>query len=377
VNRFAASGAPRRIVLMTPGGVRARGGIGRLVAYVVSGWDRPDLALSVVDTYGPGPRAVMPFYFGASLVSVLIRALAGRIDLLHINMAERLSVLRKGIIVHLGHALGLPIVLHLHGAEFAEHVRALSPGRLRRLQAMMGKADRIVVLGDYWRRFVVEELALPAERVAVLHNAVPSPEVPPERATKGGPCRILFLGAVSQRKGVDVLLRAASQLARHDDWQLLLAGNEVEDFRGVVQAAGLADRVRFLGWVDTTRAHQLLAECDVLVLPSRNEGLPMAILEGMSFGLPIVATPVGSICDAITDDVTGRLVPVGDDRALADTLRALIKEPVLRGRLGDAAHQRYEERFCLQSFNAHLADIFQAALAGDGTAPPRFATGGV
>jgi glycosyltransferase involved in cell wall biosynthesis len=373
----ASSGdRPQRVLLVTPGGVSARGGIGRLVAYMVDGWDQPGIELSVADSYGPGPKAIMPLYFAGTLLAILARALSGRLDLLHVNMSERLSVVRKGAVVYLGRVLGVPVVLHLHGAEFADHCRSLSPAARRQVIRMMRNADRVVVLGEYWRRFVTEELGLSPERVELLYNAVPGPAALAPRPPPAGPCRMLFMGAVSTRKGMDVLLEAAALLNDAGDWELTVAGNgDVERFQAAAEAAGLKERVRFLGWVDTARGRELLAQADLLVLPSRNEGLPMAILEAMSYGLPVVTTPVGSIRDAVADGVTGRLVPVGDPVALAAALKALIRDGDLRRRMGASARRRYEESFCLPSFNTNLAGIFRSVLAGAPARPKALARG--
>jgi glycosyltransferase involved in cell wall biosynthesis len=351
------------VYVVTPGGTRGRGGIGRLVSYTARGWDAPGFSLTVLDSYGPGPRAWMPFYFAVAFLRLLIDALRGRVDLVHVNMAERLSVVRKGLVVHVAHALGVPVVLHLHGAEFVEYCRGLSASRRGKVARMMSKADKVVVLGSYWRTFVLQELGMSRDRVTVLHNAVPGPDVVPERDS-GGPCRILFLGVVCERKGIDTLLAALALLPGDAAaWQVSIAGaGDVETYRLEAHQRGLGDRVNFLGWVEEGRARRLLAESDVLTLPSTNEGLPMAILEGMSYGLPVVATPVGSVGDAVVDGETGRLVPVGNPEALAAALRSLVEDRALRRELGQKARRRYETHFEFSAFTTKLAGIFHRAI---------------
>jgi glycosyltransferase involved in cell wall biosynthesis len=357
------SSAPTgRIFVVTPGGLNVPGGIGRMISYFHRTWDRADAPLTIIDTYGPGPKLKMPFYFAVACARLIAAALAGRIGLLHVHMSERLSVLRKGLVVRFGSALGIPVVLHLHGAEFADYCRRVSPRRLARIKRMMAKADAVVTLGTYWRDFVCGELGVDPSKVAILHNAVPGPAALPERPSKG-PCRIVFLGVVCERKGVPILLRALAEPAmRSLEWHADIAGNgEVDFFRAEAQRLGLAKRVTFHGWVDEARARQLLAASDILTLPSRNEGLPMAILEAMAYGLPIVATAVGSIADAIVDGESGLLVPVGDEHALCDALARLVGDPGLRAALGARAREHYLARFEISAFNARLAEIFRCA----------------
>lgn len=366
---------PRRSVLvLSPGGRRARGGIGRMVTYFAGAWPVPDLPLTVVDTYGPGFKPVMPFYFAGAVLSLLWAGATGQAAAVHIHMSERLSVVRKGILVYLARALGVPVILHLHGADFADWFQGLAPVWQQRVRRMIQCADRLVVLGRAWETFALTVLEMPAGRVAVLHNAVPTPDLAARRApVAGAPCRLLVLGEVGLRKGSDVLLEAlANPVMRRSDWTVDIAGNgEVERFQARAATLGLGPQVRFLGWTSAATTRDLLAGADVLVLPSRNEGLPIAILEAMSWHLAVVATPVGTIADAIEHQRTGLLVPPGDAAALAAALAALLDDPGLRLRLARAARERHLTGFALPPYLAGLEAVFRAAIAEHQARAPR------
>jgi O-antigen/teichoic acid export membrane protein/glycosyltransferase involved in cell wall biosynthesis len=272
------------IYLVTPGGENARGGIGRMVRYLAREWRGRGGELRIVDSYGPDRKLLMPAYFAAALARVAGAAALGRVRLLHVNMAERGSVWRKGSVVWLGAACGVPVLVHCHGADFADWCRGLGPVRRRLLAATLRRAERLLVLGSSWRAFAVGKLGIPAGKVEVLPNAVATPprRAPdPDLREAVGPVRLLFLGRLGDRKGVPELLQAlAAPAVRGLGWTAVLAGDgEVGRFRTEVVLNGLDDRVRLAGWVDEDEAGRLLVGSDVLVLPSRNEGLPMAVLE--------------------------------------------------------------------------------------------------
>jgi glycosyltransferase involved in cell wall biosynthesis len=304
----------------------------------------------------------MPAYFIVACIRLFLAALARRVSLVHVHMSERLSVFRKGLVVHLAKLFRIPVVLHLHGADFADYCRSLPPNGLARVKKMVGKADVVITLGQYWRNFVRDELGVDDSRIAVLHNAVPGPQSVPARVG-GKTCRILFLGVVCERKGMPTLLEAlAHESMMALDWQLEVAGDgEIAAYQAEAERLGLDTRVTFHGWVDEKGARRFLSQCDVLVLPSRNEGLPMAILEAMAYGMAVVATPVGSIADAIRNGENGSLVPVRDSAALASALASLVRDPSLRQRMGAMARQTYEQHFEISAYNNQLARIFERA----------------
>jgi glycosyltransferase involved in cell wall biosynthesis len=351
------------VFLVTPGGMRARGGIGRVVAYLQRGCRgrEAELRLTIIDSYGPDRKILMPVWFALAFFRLLLAALTGRIDVLHLNVAERGSVWRKGILVWLARIFRIPVVLHCHGAEFVEWCRNLSPSARRLLTATLARTQRVIVLGRYWRDFVSGELGVPGDKIEILHNAAPMPTGKRLRAGDDG-VRILFLGRLGERKGVPELLRAlADPRLATLRWIAVLAGDgAVERFRAETRALGLSDRIELTGWIDEAAARRQLATADMLVLPSHNEGLPMAVLEAMAHGLAVVTTPVGAIPDAIRDGETGLLVPARDPLRLADALHRLIVDPALRKGLGERAHARFADEFSIDAYTVRLMVIYRA-----------------
>ncbi len=350
------------IYIVTPGGTREKGGMGRIVDNFTTDLreNRPDVRFEVVDSYGPGRFHLMPFYFLAATLRLAFCFLAGRGNLLHIHMAEHGSVVRKGIIVLLAALFRVPVVLHLHGGRFPDQVRNAGPFTRWAIRRMVALCSETVVLGDFWRRFMIEEFGSEARRVTVLHNAVPGPQATPLRPADR-PVRILFLGRLIRLKGIHVLLEAlAAQECRNRAWELVIAGDgDLDTYRRQVETLGLADRVTFTGWLDQDGCRRQLLQADVLVQPSMFEGLPMAVLEAMAHGLSIIATPVGSVGDAIEHETTGLLVPPGEVQPLTDALVRVLDDADLRRRLGTGARRKFESCFDIAVYRERLLDIYR------------------
>ena len=160
-------------------------------------------------------------------------------------------------------------------------------------------------------------------------------------------------------------------------WHLDIAGNgDSAPWRALAERHGVTDRVTFHGWLDGAGVQRLLAVSDALVLPSWAEGLPMVVIEAMAHGLPVVCTPVGSVREAVEDEVTGLLVPPGDPASLARALARLVRSPALRRRLGQAGRERYVAEFGIARLNDRLGGVFAEALRAWRPARPT-TTGGV
>lgn len=157
---------------------------------------------------------------------------------------------------------------------------------------------------------------------------------------------VTCVGEVGWRKGQEILLTTASRLrATHPHAVFLIAGagDGREDLERRARRDGLQDVVRFLGFRDDVPA--LLAASDVLVLPSRSEGFPNTLLEGMALGLPVVATRADGIPELVDDGVTGALVAIDDEPAFTAEVARLLADPALRRHRGDAGRARARHAF--------------------------------
>jgi len=173
----------------------------------------------------------------------------------------------------------------------------------------------------------------------------------------GGALLIGQVGAmVDEHKGQRVLLEAARLVAaRNAGIRVLLVGGGRDESELRTLASDLSN-VRFAGWVDNIGDYY--AAMDVLAFPSRYEALGSAILEGMSFGLPVVASRVDGIPEIVRDNVDGFLVPVNDSLALAERILELAADPVLRQRLGEKARARAQQ-FSVRRMMLQYLDLYR------------------
>lgn len=290
-------------------------------------------------------------------LTVMLRA--HRPELVHIHTSSFMSFWEKGLLIMICRLFDRKVVLHMHGAMFDSFYRN---SRLKFLiRFVLDRADAMVVLTSYWKEFCS---SLTETRLEIIPNC-PQKEFFHVAGDAGAGGSVVFTGTVGPRKGVDVLLEAVKILrSRGVNNPVVLAGDgESEGLLDIylrqVEDQGLGE-VGLRGNVDPEGLKVLLAEAALFCLPSRAEGLPIAILEAMAAGLPIVATPVGGIPDAIEEGVNGFLVPVGESGQLAEKLELLLSDPVRRGEIGEANRRKARTYYHPESTSHALINLYQS-----------------
>jgi glycosyltransferase involved in cell wall biosynthesis len=351
----------KRIALITPP-LDSSGGIGRLMSYVLSTLSDAEIEITQLDPRGHSPYPLLSvFPLARAWAMLVLLGLTRRIDLAHINISSHGSSIRKPFLFWTCRLFRIPAVIHLHASEYQKFFASLPRWARAILARTFASADAVIVLGEHYRCFVCRELRVPPCKVEVILNGSPGPFTVPRTKPRGtDPLRLLFLGRLGLRKGVPEALAAlADSRLRAEPWLASFAGDgDVEHYERRATELGLRDRVTFYGWVDPTRATELLSESHLLLLPSRAEGLPMAVIEAFAHGVPAVSTPVGAIPDVLEDGVNGLLIPAGDASALADALLTLIHDEPLRLQLAQNARRLWEERLGIGPYTRALVSCW-------------------
>jgi glycosyltransferase involved in cell wall biosynthesis len=220
------------------------------------------------------------------------------------------------------------------------------------------------------------------QRIRVIHSAVEPPAGLPGPAGRAAArarygigveeVAIGMVAALERRKAHDVLLQAlAPAVATMPPFRVLFCGDgsERRPLERMARALGLGDRVRFLG--EQRQVADVLAALDLFVLPSRQEGLGVAVLEAMAMALPVVATAVGGLPEAVEAGRTGLLVPPEDPRALGAAIAELARDLDRARRMGDAGRARVAAEFSMERMSEAYEKLYAetaAAAAGNRSA---------
>jgi glycosyltransferase involved in cell wall biosynthesis len=279
-----------------------------------------------------------------------------RIDILHTHMP------RAGIPgTILGRMARVPVIVnHEHGWSFqGQPMRRFLD---RNLLARCG--DVLLAVSQYDRRHMVEVERIAADRIRILPNGIS--RMPDDgsdlRGQLGGAPGVSLIGAVGRlypEKGYDDLIEATALLRRDGvEVRCVIAGQgpERERLQARIEKLGLGEHVELIG--RRRDVPDVIRALDVAVLSSKNEGSPLALMEYMACGAPIVATAVGGIPELIEDGAQGLLVRPRDPGALAEALRRLLEDRPLASRLGRAARERQRADFDLDVVVGRLEGLY-------------------
>lgn len=312
-------------VLMVGNHPLVKGGITSVIGQLLShDWDADGIDMTFVPTYIDKNAIVKAFYFVIAYLKILGIFWLNRPDVVHIHMSYKGSFYRKYSIHKLCKRYKVPDMIHLHGSEFKKWFDESDEKTRNKIRKLLQECDKFIVLGNKWNMSVKE--IEPRTNTIIINNTIHIPDDTVQWSENK--FQILFLGVLIKRKGIVDLIQAINILKEKKKLHKLSfviagSGTDEEYLKKQVNDYDLGSYVKFTGWINGERKEKLLKESQAFVLPSYNEGLPVAILEAMSYGMPIVATDVGDISSAVINDVNGYLIQPGDTNELANCLEKL------------------------------------------------------
>lgn len=292
------------------------------------------------------------------------RMLRGNPDaLIHYNLPlSKGSLLRDPWFIHYAVKHGRRMVIHVHGGLFltAQHI----PLCLKPIMHWVFNLNvPYIVLSEKEKETLISRFG--ANDVSVLPNCVDLSDACEYVATENAdrPLRLGYLGRIEPNKGMTELLAACLRLV--DDgvpFHLTLAGKEqtVGEYLPHFEET-LGDRFTYASVVSGRRKCNFLRSLDVFVLPTYFEGLPMSLLECMSYGIVPVVTPVGSIPEVVKDGENGVFIKPHDVDSIVEAIKRLGRDRTLLQRLGQSARQTIFERFSPKKYVATLNKIYEKA----------------
>lgn len=351
-----ASSRPLKVVIVGPSITRTKGGMATVINDMLEN-KSSEVQFHHIVSHVEGSAVEK---IGRNIKAFISFLSEGSVDVVHIHVASGASFYRKSMFVQASRLRGIPVVMHVHGADFDAFFNNASPLAKKYIKRTFDQCSATLVLSQYWKAFFVANIT--KKGVAVLHNGVYTQVFEQCYTMPSNLNNFLFLGRLGQRKGVYDLLEAIDNLINKQQQQHLmfyLAGDgDIEQVRNMVEEKGLRNYVQLLGWVGEKEKLQWLKETDTMILPSYNEGLPMSILESMAAGKVIISSRVGGIPDLVTEGENGFLITPGDVESLQKHIAFVASSPDEMIRIAQNNRRKIDEHYNLEKLNAWLFSLY-------------------
>lgn len=337
---------------------KASGGVVSVIDSISSKLNQ-DYIVTKIITMRPVGMMKRLFIYLHALLSILKSLMNPNKKIAHIHMASRFSFYRKSLIIIILKTFKIPILIHLHGAQFHLFYDSLNPIMKRYLKWIFSLSDKTILLSYSWQKWF--QKTINTSDSTVVYNGVNdyynASALPLDQRNNV----VLFLGRLGERKGIYDLLKAFKiVMDTIPDAVLKIGGDgEIEKCKKFAIDFNIEKNVEFLGWVGEEQKYRLINESKVYILPSYNEGLPMGILEAMSAGIVVIASDVGGIPEAIENDTNGIIIKAGNVQQIAERIIDILQNVNQVIELGAQARISYLNNFNIVDITKKIEEAYE------------------
>lgn len=339
----------RKKVCMVVPSFTAKGGITSVVNGYRNSQLTEDYDVRFIETYCDGSAIQKTSKALSAYLKFIYTVFFWKPNLVHVHTSFGGSFYRKAVIIEIASLAKIPVVNHVHGADFDEFYRKKSQKKKKTIEKIYNKCIKTIALSEEWKKNLAE--IVPEQTIRVVENyGVLREDLIKDKFTKPNNKLILFLGFICERKGCFDIPAIVDQVCRKiPDARFILGGSgEIEKVKQKLSAK-YKDNVVFPGWIRNEQKKQYLREADIFLLPSYNEGMPMAILDAMGCGLPIVSTDVGGIPSIVRNNINGFTFIPGDVEGMAAAIIEILKNSKLANKLSENSAKIIAEEYSLKS----------------------------
>lgn len=315
------------VLVIGPSAENSKGGMSTVISEMKGDKELCDeFNMDFYESYIDGNKLKVLLFSIYSYLRFLVTKKAKKYDIYHIHAASYGSTFRKNLYIRSIKRNGKKIIFHIHGAEYLKFFDGLSRRKQEYLISMLKSVDVVVALSNDWKKKFEAKFGI-ANCVAI-ENGINVQSLKPAISNVENTCHTMVsLGRLGERKGTYDLINAVCSVKEDiDDLKVYLAGDgEIEEAKKLIQKNGLSKNIEVIGWINFEQKVEVLKKSSILLLPSYNEGLPMAILEGMACGKAIISTNVGAIPEVVKE-TNGILIAPGDIQELENAILSLCQD---------------------------------------------------
>ena len=354
----------KKVCMVVPS-FSAKGGITSVVSGYKSSQLVHDYDVRFIESYCDGSKAKKILHAICAYAKYMWIVVFWKPQIVHVHSSFGASFFRKIPFITIANRYKIPIINHIHGADFEEFYWKASEKKKKKIAHVYNLCTKIIALSDEWKDKL--KCIINADKINVIENyGIINENAIKARKNKKNTHTILFLGFLCKRKGcydIPKVLEIVKQ--KIPDVCFVLAGSgEKEEISRIIKDNSI-ENIRFPGWIRGDVKHKYLTNCDLFFLPSYNEGMPMSILDAMGYGIPIISTNVGGISKIVHNDENGYIFKPGDVEGMAKAICELLINNEKRYTMGVNSAKIVIEGYSLSNHCRKIEKIYAECIAVD------------
>lgn len=311
------------ILTIGPDYKKLRGGI----ASLLKTYELNNANFMFKETYSYENNIINIILFPIKLLNIFIFLILNKeYKIIHIHGASRISFYRKYFIfIFLKYILKRKIIYHIHGGAYHEFYSNSNKLVKILIRDMLANTDAVICLSAYWKKYFTETFKI--KNIFILNNAIDKP-IDKNLKEDFNTINFLYLGKIAKSKGIFDLVEVINDNKDYlnNKISLTIAGNEdIPMITKLIAKYKIENIINYIGWIEGNEKIKLLIKNDISILPSYHEGLPITLLEAMSYKMPIIATAVGGIPEILKDNYNGITIIAGDKNSIFESIDYFIK----------------------------------------------------
>lgn len=307
-----------QVLFIGPNYKKPKGGIAQVLSVYSKYFDN----FNFISTLNGDSKILKILTIMKAYVIFIFYMLFKNIKIVHVHGTANNSIKRKSIFINTAKTFGKKVIYHVHSATLPDCDKTQHDF----INKTFKKCDLVISLTPYWNDYISNTYK--CKKVVSVENIIDFPSICSSQSGKDDSViTFLYLGLISKHKGiydlVDVVVENFQQY--NGKVKILIAGNgETDKLTSLITEYGISEVMEYIGWVAGDKKSELLHQCDVYLQPTYAEGQPISILEALSYGKPILTTPVGGIPDIVKQNLNGILFIPGNKRQLSDAIYSFI-----------------------------------------------------
>lgn len=348
----------KKILFLAPH-LSCKGGIVSVVKNLLR-YDNNDFFFILHPVRRDGNKILKILFFFPSVISFIFKLIFTKIDIVHMHVSENYGFFRYIPFMIICNILKKPYILHMHGGSFSVFFTRLKLMLTIIVKKALNRADCIICLSNDMKQYL---LSLGLTKLVVIHNATPILEYNHYNPDSKN---ILYLGKITEQKGIFDLLIAMKNMKKKIDIKLNICGHgDIIKLYSFINMYELNNMVEYKGWVDHGEKAAIMKDAAILVLPSYFEAFPMVLIEAMSYGIPLICTNVGGIPEIIAQE-NGVLFIPGNIDQLTNSIISLYRNKDQRLQMSNANFLKVNNCYSIDSTFFHLITVYNKIIAKSG-----------